>query len=196
MWWDMALSSCINITDEEKHQLLEIARQSINSGLQGAGALNIDVGQLNGVAARKLASFVTLTQNTELRGCMGSLQATETLAQSVGNMAYNAAFRDPRFPSLSDEELDRTDIEISILSPMEPFTVSSREDLLNQLKPNIDGLLLEDGRHRATFLPQVWEKVNSRDIFLQHLLAKAGLPSDHWSESIRFSRYQTLSFHE
>ncbi len=196
MWWDMAHSSCIDITAEEKHQLFEIARQSISSGLEGADALNIAVSQLSGVAGQKLASFVTLTQNAELRGCMGSLQATEALAQSVANPAYNAAFRDPRFPGLTNEELDKTDIEISILSPMEPLPVTSREDLLSQLKPNIDGLLLEEGRHRATFLPQVWGKLNGPEDFLRQLMVKAGLPVDHWSEAIRFSRYQTFSFHE
>ena len=192
----MALSFCIDITPEEKRQLLEIAQQSIDSGLNGAEVPRVDSSQLGGNLNNKLASFVTLTQDNELRGCMGSLQATETLAQSVANTAYNAAFRDPRFPNLTDAELHNTDIEISILSPMEPLPVSSREDLLNQLKPNIDGLLLEDGHHRATFLPQVWDKLNSPEDFLRQLLAKAGLPADHWSERIRFSRYQTLSFHE
>ena len=192
----MALSFCIDITPEEKRQLLEIAQQSIDSGLNGAEVPRVDSSQLGGNLNNKLASFVTLTQDNELRGCMGSLQATEALAQSVANTAYNAAFRDPRFPNLTDAELPITDIEISILSPMEPFPVASREELLNQLKPNIDGLLLEDGRHRATFLPQVWDKLNSPEDFLRQLLAKAGLPADHWSERIRFSRYQTLSFHE
>ena len=192
----MALSFCIDITPEEKRQLLEIAKQSIDSGLNGAEVPGVDYSQLGGNLNNKLASFVTLTQDNELRGCMGSLQATEALAQSVANTAYNAAFRDPRFPNLTAVELHNTDIEISILSPMEPLPVSSREDLLNQLKPNIDGLLLEDGHHRATFLPQVWDKLNSPEDFLRQLLAKAGLPADHWSERIRFSRYQTLSFHE
>ena len=192
----MALSFCIDITPEEKRQLLEIAQQSIDSGLNGAEVPRVDSSQLGGNLNNKLASFVTLTQDNELRGCMGSLQATEALAQSVANTAYNAAFRDPRFPNLTAAELPITDIEISILSPMEPFPVASREDLLNQLEPNVDGLLLEDGHHRATFLPQVWDKTGRPEEFLRHLLAKAGLPADHWSERIRFSRYQTLSFHE
>lgn len=196
MWWVMALSSCIDITSEEKQQLLEIARQSIELGLKNTEALRVDTSQFGRNLNKEFASFVTLTQNDDLRGCMGSLQATESLAQTVANTAFNAAFRDPRFPNLTDGERHNTDIEISILSPMEPMPVNSREDLLSQLKPNVDGLLLEDDWHRATFLPQVWDKLKSPEDFLQQLMAKAGLPQDHWSETIRFSRYQTLSFHE
>ncbi len=192
----MALSSCIDITAEEKQKLLEIARQTIDSGLNGNEAPKVDSSQLGENLNRTLASFVTLTQNDELRGCIGSLHATETLAQSVVYNAYNAAFRDPRFPGLTSGELGNTDIEISILSPMEAMPVTSREDLLSQLKPNIDGLLLEDGRHRATFLPQVWDKTGNPEAFLRHLLTKAGLSIDYWSETIRFSRYRTLSFRE
>jgi len=192
----MALLSCIDITAEERRQLLKIARQSIDSGLNGADALNIDANRFSGALEKKSASFVTLTQNNELRGCMGSLQASEALAQSVANTAFNAAFRDPRFPKLTDRELPDTDIEISVLSPMEPMLITNRKDLLNQLQPNIDGLMLEDGQHRATFLPKVWESLTDPEEFLRHLMAKAGLPVDHWSGDIRFNRYRTVSFHE
>ena len=192
----MALSSCIDITSEEKQLLLKIARQSINSGLNGDESPAVEINQLGGNLVKQLSSFVTLMQNGELRGCMGSLQATGALAESVANTAFNAAFRDPRFPALTDREMQNTDIEISILSPMEALSVLSREDLLNQLKPNIDGLLLEDGLYRSTFLPQVWEQLPDAETFLQHLLLKAGLSQDYWSETIRFHRYQTVSFHE
>ena len=192
----MAHSFCIDITSEEKRQLMEIARQSIDEGLKNGAALEIDSSQSRGNLDKILASFVTLTQKGELRGCMGSLQASEALAQSVANTAYNAAVRDPRFPKLTAEELPDTDIEISILSPMEPLSATSQIDLLNQLKPGIDGLLIEDGHHRATFLPQVWNKLNRPQDFFRQLLLKAGLPPNHWSDNIRVSRYQTLSFDE
>ena len=191
----MPHSFCIDLTTEEKNQLLGIARTSIESGLQGTNTPTLDISHFSGNLARALASFVTLTQNDDLRGCMGSLEASVPLAQSVAINAYNAAFRDPRFAKLTEAESNQTNIDISVLSPMQSMLVKNRKDLLNQLKPDIDGLLLEDSGHRATFLPKVWEKL-SADEFLRHLWTKAGLPVGYWSESIRFSRYHTVSFSE
>ncbi len=192
----MAHSSCIELDDDEKKQLLDIARRSIESGLSGGPAINVDEQQLNEQLAAEGASFVTLTQNDQLRGCMGNLQASEALAQSVANTAYNAAFRDPRFPPLSADERDQTNIDISILSPMEPMAVSSRADLLAKLQPGSDGLMIEDGRHRSTFLPKVWESLKNPEDFVSHLMIKAGLSAKHWSDTIRVFRYHTLSFHD
>jgi len=139
---------------------------------------------------------LTLTQSSQLRGCIGSLESTDPLAQSVANAAFNAAFRDTRFVPLAADEIEHTRVEISVLSELESFAVANRTELLDRLSIGEDGLLLEDGSHRSTFLPKVWDMVADPEEFLNHLLAKAGLPDDYWSETIRFKRYQALSFGE
>jgi AmmeMemoRadiSam system protein A len=140
------------------------------------------------------ASFVTLKIHGELRGCVGSFEARLPLVQDVARNAYAAAFRDPRFPALSGGELSELDLHISLLSPLEPVPVEGRADLLRQIRPGLDGLLLEDHPHRSTFLPQVWESLPAPEDFLEELLLKAGLARDHWSDSIRFFRYQVEEF--
>jgi len=192
----MAPSFCIKLSETEKLRLLEIARQSIESGLSGGELLRLDSQQLDGTLLAQLGVFVTLTRLEELRGCMGALESSNPLAHTVVSCAFNAAFRDPRFPRLSTSEMADTRIEISVLSQMEPLAVTDRTNLLDQLRPHVDGLLLEDGRYRSTFLPGVWEKISDPDEFLQQLLLKAGLSSDYWSETIRFQRYYTISFSE
>jgi len=190
----MALSSYINLSTEEQLALLDIARQSIRSGLDTGKALTIDHTAFDGNLAASFGTFVTLKQRGELRGCMGCLQTTDRLAQSVASSAFNAAFKDPRFPNLGTNEISATQLEISVLSVMEPISVENREDLLRQLNPGIDGLLLEDGRYRSTFLPKVWDDLPGPETFLEHLLTKAGLAPDYWSETLCFSRYHTVSF--
>ncbi len=182
------------LSDKEKKQLLEIARLSIQSGLDNQTALQVDDAEIPKSLSNKRATFVTLTQSGNLRGCMGNLVANDILAQSVANTAYNAAFRDPRFPNLTGDEMDRTLIDISVLTPIQEMSVANRDDLLNQLRPGIDGLLLEDRGYRATFLPKVWESLKEPQEFLQQLLRKAGLTDTHWSDNMRFHRYQTESF--
>jgi AmmeMemoRadiSam system protein A len=140
--------------------------------------------------------FVTLTRETRLRGCIGTIQPSGPLVRAVAESAYSAAFRDPRFPQLQVEELAGTSIEISVLSPMEPLAAASRDALVAVLQPGVDGLLLEDGRYRSTFLPKVWEQLPDPDAFLDQLFLKAGLPAGHWSPSLRVHRYQTLTFSE
>ncbi|MFA9419259.1 MAG: AmmeMemoRadiSam system protein A [Gammaproteobacteria bacterium] len=192
----MVPSFCIELSEAEKLRLLEIARQSIESGLNGDGLLHLDSLLLDGTLAAQLGVFVTLTQLEELRGCMGALESSDPLAHTVVSCAFNAAFRDPRFPRLNTSEMADTRIEISVLSRMEPLVVTDRTNLLSKLRPHVDGLLLEDGRYRSTFLPGVWEKISDPDEFLQQLLLKAGLSPDYWSETICFQRYHTISFGE
>ena len=192
----MAPSFSIKLRDIEREQLLQIARQSIRNGLHGGDALEVALHELTDALTARLGVFVTLMQQENLRGCIGSMHASEPLAQSVAASAHGAAFRDPRFPQLAEHELDQVRIEISILSPMEPLTSASRGDLLSILRPDMDGLLLQDRHYQSTFLPKVWEQLPDPDAFLDHLLAKAGLPTDHWSATIQFFRYHTLSFCE
>jgi len=102
-----------------------------------------------------------------------------------------AAFRDPRFPPLAADEFDELDIHLSILTPAEPVSFTSEQELITQLQPGIDGLILEEGHRRGTFLPSVWEQLPEPQQFLRHLKQKAGLSPDYWSENIRISRYRT-----
>jgi uncharacterized protein len=192
----MALSSCTDINPAEGRQLLDIAHRSIEAGLDGASMPSLDAAGMQGVLATLRDSFVTLTRNGELRGCMGVIESPRPLAQNTADCAFSAAFRDQRFTPLTPAEAGQTRIEVSVLSEMEPFGVRDREDLLQQLQPGVDGLLMEDVRYRSIFLPQVWEKVGSAQEFLEHLLSKAGLPGDYWSGTIRFSRFYITSFSE
>jgi AmmeMemoRadiSam system protein A len=140
------------------------------------------------------ASFVTLNLHGELRGCIGHLDAVEPLVQDVADNAFSAAFRDPRFPPLGARELPAVRIHVSILTPSWPIEFSSERDLLAQLRPGVDGLILQDGSARGTFLPSVWESLPEPEQFLAHLKRKAGLPMNHWSDQLKVWRYETESF--
>jgi hypothetical protein len=142
------------------------------------------------------AVFVTLTQQGELRGCIGSLEARRALIDDLQSNARAAAFKDPRFPPLSRDELARTRVEVSILTPAEPMRFSSEADALAQLRPGIDGVILEHGWHRATFLPQVWEQLPDARQFISNLKRKAGLAADFWADDLSLSRYQVEKFKE
>jgi len=111
--------------------------------------------------------------------------------EDVAENAFAAAFRDPRFPAISSSELADLDLHISILSPAEAMHFDSEQSLLAQLKPGLDGLILQDGYHRGTFLPSVWEQLPDAAEFLRNLKQKAGLPSDYWSDHLKISRYST-----
>lgn len=195
------MSSTNNITStlcEEEHILLRnIAKEAVTYGLQNGlqgEHLPVDTGHFPQPLRELGASFVTLKISGELRGCIGSLEAHQPLVDNVAHNAYAAAFSDPRFPPLTEREFSQLEFHISVLTPSEPVTFGSEEDLLSQIRPGIDGLVLEEGRHRGTFLPAVWESLPSARQFLQQLKLKAGLPADYWSDSIKVSRYTTESF--
>ena len=135
------------------------------------------------------ATFVTLKQDGELRGCIGSLEAHRLLAIDVRRNALAAAFSDPRFPPLAARELEVTTVEVSLLSPASRVEVADEEDLLARLEPGVDGIVLELGRRRATFLPQVWETLPAPRDFIGALKRKAGMPANFWSPEMRVSRY-------
>lgn len=135
------------------------------------------------------ATFVTLKQGSQLRGCIGSLRAHRSLLEDVRHNAVAAAFSDPRFRKLDIGEFGAIKVEVSLLSNPEPMRFTDQSDLLSQLRPEVDGLIFECGVHRSTFLPQVWESLPEPAVFLEHLKAKAGLPPDFWSPDVRVSRY-------
>ena len=142
------------------------------------------------------ACFVTLTQYGELRGCIGSLQAHRPLLADVKENAVSAALRDPRFVPLSADELDITVVEISLLSATHAMNTRNEADALAQLRPGVDGIVLEYGRYRSTFLPQVWEQLPQPHQFMAHLKRKAGLPDDFWAEGVKLSRYTVTKWSE
>lgn len=142
------------------------------------------------------ACFVTLTQNGELRGCIGTLQAHRPLLADVRSNAVSAAVRDPRFLPLRVEELDITTVEISLLSPTTAMDVRDEADALAQMRPNVDGIVFEFGHYRSTFLPQVWEDLAQPRQFLAMLRRKAGLPDDFWEEGVKLSRYTVTKWSE
>ncbi|MGD8348266.1 MAG: AmmeMemoRadiSam system protein A [Gammaproteobacteria bacterium] len=192
----MQPSPCVDLDAGRQSRLLAIARQSIESGFEIRSAPGIDLAGDDDGLRYPAAAFVTLTQAGALRGCVGSLEARQALVQAVADAAFSAAFRDRRFQPLAASELEATRIEISVLSATEPVAAGSRQALLEQLRPGIDGLIVEDRGRRATFLPKVWEHLPSAEAFLDELMLKAGLDAGHWSQSLRLQRYSTQTFAE
>ena len=142
------------------------------------------------------ATFVTLKEGGELRGCIGSLEARRSLWEDLRANAVAAAFRDPRFPPLRPEELGELRIEVSLLSAPEPLPARTEGQALDAIRPGLDGLVLEAGPRRGTFLPQVWEQLPEAAEFLRHLKLKAGLPAEGWSPEWRLSRYTVRKWAE
>mgnify|MGYP001581572792 CR=1 FL=1 len=177
---------------DEGQTLLAIARGAIAEQL-GVPAPSFDAAQWLDEPG---ATFVTLTCAGALRGCIGSLVAERPLRADVENNALAAAFSDPRFPPLSAREYRDIEVEVSLLSAMQPVAVESESHALTLLRPGIDGMLLEYGGRRGTFLPQVWEQLPEPRAFLAHLKQKAGLPADFWAEEIRLSRYTITKWRE
>jgi hypothetical protein len=142
------------------------------------------------------ATFVTLTQHGRLRGCIGSLEAQRPLARDVSENAVAAAFRDPRFAPLAVEEFEITRVEVSLLTAPVPMVFADEADFMAQLRPGRDGIVFRYGRHRSTFLPQVWESLPDPALFMQQLKRKAGLPPNFWHETVSISRYEVTKWKE
>lgn len=173
------------MTTERGTTLLRLARQAIAKSLGDS----VPDRPLAAWLDEPGATFVTLTREGELRGCIGTLIAERPLREDVANNARAAAFRDPRFPPLEHREFDAIAVEVSLLSSLERVAVESEEQLLALLRPGIDGVLLEHGWQRGTFLPQVWDQLPEPESFLSHLKRKAGLPAGFWAPDIKISRY-------
>ena len=165
--------------------LLPIARAAISTALHRPLHAQEDAPWLQ----QPGACFVTLTQQGQLRGCIGSLEARRSLLADVKANAVAAALHDPRFPSLTLAELADTQVELSLLSPMQPMQFKDEADALAQLRPGTDGVVFEFERHRSTFLPQVWEQLPNVAEFMAHLKNKAGLPASFWASGVRLNRY-------
>lgn len=182
------------LSNEDRAILLDVARRSIEYGLQYQSPLTVDAADYPETLRPLRATFITLEIDGHLRGCIGTLEARSPLVQDVAEHAFAAAFEDPRFFPLRQEEFPRLDIHISVLSPPEPMEFSSEDELLAQLRPGVDGLILRLGQRRATFLPSVWDSLPDPYVFLAQLKQKAGLPLDFWSPELTAERYTTESF--
>ncbi|MEJ2344740.1 MAG: AmmeMemoRadiSam system protein A [Gammaproteobacteria bacterium] len=169
--------------------LLQLARQAIQHGLTHSEPMAVEPQDYPAPLREPRACFVTLQLDGQLRGCIGSLEAFQPLVADLAANAHAAAFHDPRFPPLTSPEFDRLSIHISILSPPEPLAFADEQDLLEQIRPGVDGLVLSADGHRGTFLPSVWESLSDPRQFVNQLKRKAGLPPDYWSDRIEVWRY-------
>lgn len=190
----MELMSSIKLSTEDKNTCHQIARDSIRYGLEHGKKIPVSTHDYSTELQQNYATFVTLHKNGNLRGCIGALEAYQPLINDVAEHANAAAFSDPRFPKLEESEFDQLDIEISVLSNPEEIEFTDEMDLLSKIRPGIDGLILEYGYNRGTFLPSVWEQLPEKSEFLNHLKMKAGLSVGWWDNSVKVSRYETLSF--
>ena len=182
------------LNTEHRQLLHDLAYASIKHGLETGEALEIDIKEYPAELQTIRATFVTLHRNLELRGCIGMLKPVRPLVADVAYNAWAAAFADRRFAPLSANELDDLDIHISVLGTPEEIDFVSEDDLVRQIRPDIDGLILEDGYNKGTFLPSVWESLSEPRAFLNHLKLKAGLPANHWSDRIKIQRYTVEEF--
>ena len=185
------------LTPEEKQTLLHIARQSLELAVRGEKLPPLDETALTPHLKESGASFVTLTVRGDLRGCIGALEPYQSLAEDVREHAVAAALEDYRFPQVQEDELMNIAIEVSRLTRPVPLEYTDSEDLLAKLRPGVDGVILRDSFRRATFLPQVWEKIPEAGAFLANLCAKMGAAPDTWKRKhLEVLVYQVEEFHE
>lgn len=183
-----------SVAEAGQRLLLQVARAAVAAAAEGRRYSPPDVDDASLQAEG--AAFVTLTSHGRLRGCIGSLEARQPLINDVADNAIAAATRDPRFPPVAPAEVAGIHIEISVLTPPEEIHFTSQEDLLQQITPFEDGLVLQEGYQRGTFLPLVWEQLPDPYDFLRHLKQKAGLSQGYWSATLRVFRYHTQVFEE
>ncbi len=185
----------------EKQFILSLARESIESFLRTGKKLIVSEtpphlpfvrgGKLPPSVCESRACFVTLTKDFELRGCIGHLEATQPVYQDIIDNAIAAATEDDRFNPVTLDELPMIDIEVSVLTKPVPLTFSSPEELVSKLRVGVDGVILKQGNHSATFLPQVWDELLDKKEFLAALCVKAGLPPGEWmSPKVEVETYQ------
>jgi len=175
---------------------IQIAKNAIQSHFDGSGIDKDFYQSKYPELSNKKASFVTLTLNNRLRGCIGSIIAHQSLLDDLISNASSAAFHDPRFPPLSKEEFSHLSIEVSLLTHPEPVDYSDRVDLKRIIRPFVDGIILRLGKYQATFLPQVWEELSDFDSFFSHLGMKAGIGNDPLSYHPEIYTYQVQKYME
>ncbi len=187
----------MSLSDTDRQYLLKLARETIVLRLHKEELPPVDPDTLPESLSQDGACFVTLTKRGALRGCIGTLEPRRLLVEDVRANAAAAAFSDPRFPAVSLDELGDLQIELSILSAAQPLSYDGPDDLIAKLRPGVDGVVIESGWNRATFLPQVWEKLPDPDQFLGQLCRKAFLDTDAYRRpGLKVYVYQVLKFEE
>lgn len=184
----------VTLGEEERRALVDLARRVVADGVAGRGPREVDLTTLPASLAAPAACFVTLRRGGRLLGCIGSMDPRRSLAHDVAGNAWSAAFADPRLPAVTADDLAELDVKISVLGPLQPMAVSSPAELLALLRPGVDGVLVEGGGRRGTFLPAVWEQLGSAESFVEHLWHKAGLRPGAWPHDLRVWRYGTEDF--
>ena len=179
--------------DDHRESLLVVAAETVGRALVAGTQVLPEPGD-DPALAQPAATFVTLERGEALLGCIGTLQATEALVTSVARNAWNAAFADPRLPSVTPADYQVMSVKVSVLSPLTPMRARSWRDVHRALRPGIDGVLVDAGAHRATLLPSVWEKLPDPAQFLDVLWHKAGLRTRDWLPGTRVQRYTTEEF--
>ena len=185
------------LTEQEGKYLLDVARKTIYQELfkNKAGDQGNELGSPK--FSEKRGTFVTLTINNNLRGCIGHIIPQESLLEGIRENAINAAFKDPRFPPLTKKEWEGVKIEISILTDPSPLEYSDADDLLKKIRPDVDGVIIKKGFYQATFLPQVWEQLPDKKDFFTHLCLKAGMDGNEWKNGkLEVYTYQVQAFEE
>ena len=178
----------------DRQNMLQMARNAIMQSLSGNKNIEINLKLFPPLLLENKACFVTLNKGGNLRGCIGSLTAQRPLIIDIIHNAQSAAFRDPRFEPLTLQEFQEIEIHISVLTEAQAMNVNSRAELLAQLQPYVDGLILKEKGKSSTFLPSVWEKISDPQIFVNELRRKAGLDPQGWDESTEVFRYHTIEF--
>ncbi len=185
------------LTFAEKQQLLDIARRAIDAATRRRPLPPIDLDKLPAALRQPAACFVTLHIDGALRGCTGSLAARYPLAEEVSRIAVQTALHDPRFTPVTHTIMPQLDIEISVLTAPVILAYDTPDDLISKLRPGVDGVILRRGSARATFLPQVWERVQSPERFLDLLSQKMGFSAGTWRESdVTVEVYQVIAWRE
>ena len=185
------------LTLEEQQTLLHMAREAMEQAVRGKKPPPLDPAMLSSNLREQGASFVTLTIRGQLRGCIGALEAYQPLVDDVREHAVAAALEDPRFPQVREDELSRIQLEVSRLTRPVPLGYKDADDLTSKLRPQVDGVILRDGFRRATFLPQVWEKIPDPAEFLNQLCYKMGASANLWRQKhLDVLVYQVEEFHE
>ena len=190
-WWAMEPSPSADrlLRDADAALLLDLAEDAIVDGLSGRPLAAPDPTTLPPALQEPRGVFVTLRVAGQLNGCIGSIHGSDPLGQAVGRCARSAAFDDPRLPPLRHADRPSLTIEISLLSPLAPVPAGSRQELLDQLRPGTDGLLIAAGRRKGVFLPAVWDQLPEPEAFLDHLQLKAGIPIGTWPPGMQAWRF-------
>ncbi|HSO96043.1 MAG TPA: AmmeMemoRadiSam system protein A [Acidimicrobiia bacterium] len=182
------------LRDTDRRALLEVSTAVVGDVVNGRRPRLPDPAAFDGPLRELGASFVTLERGGQLLGCIGTLVAVQPLVVDVARHALDAAFADPRLPPVTRDDFAQMSVKVSVLSPPEPMAVSTFDELVAAVRPGIDGVLVDDGRHRATLLPSVWDHLPVPERFVEALWQKAGLARGAWPAGMAVSRYATEEF--